>query len=183
MSTSLLAYVVVNEISAKTAFYMMPTRLWQFLLGIIAFEFSRKIQIRQSSRMFQILIFLLIVLLTLPLSISPHSVILITIPTTFIAAGALLVSNGSNTKLKNGSIGRFLVWVGKYSFSIYLVHFPIIIFLQYEPFGGTITGVKSPFELMLFLALLFFTSKCFYLFFEKHTRYKLNPSKLCPSNF
>ena len=178
MSTSLLAYVVMNEISAKTAFYMMPTRLWQFLLGIIAFEFSRKIQIRQSSRMFQILIFLLIVLLTLPLSISPQSVILITIPTTFIAAGALLVSNASNTKVKTGLIGRFLVWVGKYSFSIYLVHFPIIIFLQYEPFGGTITGVKSPFELMLFLSLLFFTSRCFYLFFEKHTRYKLNPSKL-----
>ena len=122
MSTSLLAYVVMNEISAKTAFYMMPTRLWQFLLGIIAFEFSRKIQIRQSSRIFQILIFLLIVLVTLPLSISPQSVILITIPTTFIAAGALLVSNGSNTKVKNGLIGRFLVWVGKYSFSIYLVH-------------------------------------------------------------
>ena len=178
MSISLLAYVFVNEISAKTAFYMMPTRLWQFLLGIIAFEFSKKIKIKQSSRIFQILIFLLFVLLILPVNITPQSVILITIPTTFIAAGAALVSNSSDTKIENGFIKGFLVWIGKYSFSIYLVHFPIIIFLQYEPFGGTITGVNSFFELILFLALLVITSKITYLFFEKHTRYNFNTSKL-----
>jgi peptidoglycan/LPS O-acetylase OafA/YrhL len=178
MSTSLLVYILVNEISAKTAFYMMPTRLWQFLLGIIAFEFSKKINIKQSSRIFQILIFLLFVLLILPVNITPQSVILITIPTTFIAAGAALVSNSSYAKIKNGFIERFLVWVGKYSFSIYLVHFPIIVFLQYEPFGGTITGVNSFFELILFLALLVISSKITYLFFEKHTRYNFNTSKL-----
>ena len=178
MSTSLLVYIFVNEISAKTAFYMMPTRLWQFLLGIIAFEFSKKINIKQSSRIFQILIFLLFILLILPVNITPQSVFLITIPTTFIAAGAALVSNSSDAKIENGFIERFLVWVGKYSFSIYLVHFPIIIFLQYEPFGGTITGVNSFFELILFLVLLVITSKITYLFFEKHTRYSLNTSKL-----
>ena len=178
MSTSLLVYIFINEISAKTAFYMMPTRLWQFLLGIIAFEFSKKINVKQSSRIFQILIFLLFVLLILPVNITPQSVFLITIPTTFIAAGAVLVSNSSDAKIENGFIERFLVWVGKYSFSIYLVHFPIIIFLQYEPFGGTITGVNSFFELILFLVLLVITSKITYLFFEKHTRYSLNTSKL-----
>lgn len=178
MSTSLLVYIFVNEISAKTAFYMMPTRLWQFLLGIIAFEFSKKINIKQSSRIFQILIFLLFILLILPVNITPQSVFLITIPTTFIAAGAALVSNSSDAKIENGFIERFLVWVGKYSFSIYLVHFPIIIFLQYEPFGGTITGVNSFFELILFLVLLVIASKITYLFFEKHTRYSLNTSKL-----
>jgi peptidoglycan/LPS O-acetylase OafA/YrhL len=178
MSTSLLVYIFVNEISAKTAFYMMPTRLWQFLLGIIAFEFSKKMNIKQSSRIFQILIFLLFVLLILPVNITPQSVFLITIPTTLIAAGAVLVSNSSDAKIKNGFIERFLVWIGKYSFSIYLVHFPIIIFLQYEPFGGTITGVNSFFELILFLALLVVFSKITYLFFEKHTRYNFNTSKL-----
>jgi hypothetical protein len=178
MSISLLAYVFVNEISAKTAFYMMPTRLWQFLLGIIAFEFSKKINIKQSSRIFQILIFLLFVLLILPVNITPQSVILITIPTTFIAAGAVLVSNDLNAKLKNSFIERFLVWIGKYSFSIYLVHFPIIIFLQYEPFGGTITGLNSFFDLILFLTVLVIASKITYLFFEKHTRFNLSTSRL-----
>jgi hypothetical protein len=178
MSISLLAYVFVNEISAKTAFYMMPTRLWQFILGIIAFEFSRKINIKQSRRIFQILIFLLFVLLILPVNIAPQSVILITIPTTFIVAGAALVSTSSSGKIKNSFIERLLVWVGKYSFSIYLVHFPIIIFLQYEPFSGTKTGVNSIFDLILFLALLFITSKITYLFFEEHTRYNFNISRL-----
>ena len=178
MSTSLLAYIFVNEISAKTAFYMMPTRLWQFLLGIIAFEFSKKINIKQSSRIFQILIFLLFVLLILPVNITPQSVILITIPTTFIAAGAVLVSNNLNAKLKNSFIEKFLVWIGKYSFSIYLVHFPIIIFLQYEPFGGTITGLDSFFDLILFLAVLVIASKITYLFFEKHARYNFNTPRL-----
>ena len=178
MSTSLLSYIFVNEISAKTAFFMMPTRLWQFILGIIAFEFSRKIKIKQSSRVFQILTLLLSVLLILPLKLSSQSVILITIPTTFIVAGAMLFSNSSNTKLKNSFIERFLVWVGKYSFSIYLVHFPIIVFLQYEPFGGTITGINSFLELILFSVLLVIMSKTTYIFFEKHTRYNFNASKL-----
>jgi peptidoglycan/LPS O-acetylase OafA/YrhL len=177
MSISLLAYVFVNEISAKTAFYMTPTSLWQFILGIIAFEFSKKINIKQSSRIFQILIFLLFVLLILPVNITPQSVILITIPTTFIAAGAVLVSNNLNAKLKNSFIERFLVWIGKYSFSIYLVHFPIIIFLQYEPFGGTITGLNSFFDLILFLTVLVIASKITYLFFEKHTRFNLSTSR------
>jgi peptidoglycan/LPS O-acetylase OafA/YrhL len=178
MSTSLLAYIFVNEISAKTAFYMMPTRLWQFILGIIAFEFSRKINAKQTSRVFQILIFLLFVLLILPVNITPQSVILITIPTTFIAAGAALVSNDLNAKLKNSFIERFLVWIGKYSFSIYLVHFPIIVFLQYEPFGGTITGLNSLFDFILFLAVLVITSKITYLLFEKHARFNLSISRL-----
>ena len=85
MWASLFAYVFVNEISAKTAFYMMPTRLWQFLLGIIAFEFSRKINIKQLSHIYQILIFLLFILLILPVYITPQSVILITIPTSLIS--------------------------------------------------------------------------------------------------
>ncbi len=178
MSISLLLYVLVNEISAKTAFYMMPTRLWQFILGIIAFEFSRKIDTKQSSRIFQFLVFVLFILLILPVNITPQSVILITIPTTFIAASTVLVSNSSDIKIDNNFIKRFLVWIGKYSFSIYLVHFPIIIFLQYEPFGGTKTGVNSLFELILFLVLLVFTSKITYLFFEKRIRYHFNAFKL-----
>ena len=178
MSISLLAYILINEISAKTAFYMMPTRLWQFLLGIIAFEFSRKIKVNQSSRIFQILISLLFILLILPVEIPPQSVILITIPITFLVAGIVLVSNYSDTKIKSSFIEKTLVWVGKYSFSIYLAHFPIMVFLQYQPFGGTITGMNSFFYLILFLVLLFISAKITYLFFEKHTRHNLNVSRL-----
>lgn len=178
MSISLLAYILVNEISAKTAFYMMPTRLWQFLLGIIAFEYSKKLFFKNSDHIFHLLTFLLFILLISPVKVSPESVILVTIPTSLLVAGMVLVSSGSSATTKNRFIERFLVWIGKYSFSIYLVHFPIIVFLQYKPFGGTITGVNSFFELLLFLALLVISSKITYKFFEKYTKFNFNFSRL-----
>ena len=42
---SLFLYIIINQISAKTAFYFMPTRLWQFMLGILAFNIGKKINV------------------------------------------------------------------------------------------------------------------------------------------
>lgn len=178
MTASLLAYLLINEISAKTAFYMMPTRLWQFLLGIIAFEISRKIKVKFSAQIFRLVMLLLIALLGLPVQIPSQAVILITIPTTFLAACAVLVSSGFNQNIKIQSTRKLLAWIGKYSFSIYLMHFPIILFQQYEAFGGTVTGVSSLNGLIVFFIILILSSKYIHLVFEKYTRYSFNLSRL-----
>lgn len=178
MLSSLLLYICMNGISAKTAFYMMPTRLWQFLLGIIAFEASKRIHFKNTVRLFKLSIFSLFTLLSLPVHISPQSVIFLTVPTTLLIALTLMFSNDYNQNVGNPFWGKFLAWLGKYSFSIYLMHFPIIIFLQYEPFGGTITGLASFKDLSIFLTSLVFLSKFTYSVFEKYTRSSLSFLKL-----
>ena len=175
---SLLFYIGVDQISAKTAFYMMPTRLWQFMLGIVAFELSKKINYKYSNKVFSILLISLTIVLLLPMYLPPRSVFLITIPTTFLAACAMLFSKSTQSNHSTRFVKNFLVWVGKYSFSIYLMHFPIILFLRYKPFSGTATGLISMFQYVLFLGLLIIFSKLTFIVFEKHKIFKFSSQRL-----
>ena len=43
--------------------------------------------------------------------------------------------------LNNIFLNRFIP-ISKYSYSIYVVHFPIIIFINYIPFRGNIISLK-----------------------------------------
>ena len=175
---SLLLYVGVDQISAKTAFYMMPTRLWQFMLGILAFELTKKINHKYSNKIFSILVLLLLLVLLLPITLRPSSVFLLTIPTTFLAASAMIFSTSRRTNISNNHIEGFLAWIGKYSFSIYLMHFPIILFLRYKPFGGTTTGLISVPQYIIFFISLIILTKVTFLVFEKHYIFKLSSRKL-----
>lgn len=178
MVISLTFYIIVNEISAKTAFFMMPTRLWQFLLGIIAFEMSKKIYLNYSNRIFQIVSIFLLMLMMLPIKLEYGKTILISIPASVIAAGAVFVCIQHEQNVKIGMVKKFLVWMGKYSFSMYLMHFPIILFLAYTPFGGTTTGVSSIGVLLVFIILLLFTAKFTHSVFERRIRNSLNSQLL-----
>jgi peptidoglycan/LPS O-acetylase OafA/YrhL len=175
---SLSLYIGVDHISAKTAFYMMPTRLWQFMLGILAFELTKKINFKYSNKIFSILLLILLLVLLLPITVSPNSVYLLTIPTTFLAASTMIFSTSQRINLSNKPIENFLAWIGKYSFSIYLMHFPIILFLRYKPFGGTTTGLTSIMQYVIFLLLLLILSKFTFSVFEKHKIFKLSCKKL-----
>jgi peptidoglycan/LPS O-acetylase OafA/YrhL len=175
---SLLLYISVDQISAKTAFFMMPTRLWQFMLGILAFELTKKINYKYSDKIFSTSVILLFITLVLPLNLRPSSVFLLTIPTTFLSAGALIFSASSRSNFSNNAIKKFLVWIGKFSFSIYLIHFPIILFLRYEPFGGTVTGLKSFSQYVLFLGLLLLLSKITFTLFERNKIFSFHKKNL-----
>ncbi len=178
LCASLLLYISVDQISAKTAFYMMPTRLWQFMLGILAFELSKKITYKHLNKLFLLFSTLLILILLLPISLAPMSVFKVTIPTTFLAALTLLCSTSERRSNSKFFVSKFLVWVGNYSFSIYLMHFPIILFLNYQPFGGTSTGIKSFWYGIFFVIFLSLLSKITFMVFEKHKVIQFSRRKL-----
>jgi hypothetical protein len=49
---------------------------------------------------------------------------------------------------------KILIKIGDYSYAIYLIHFPIIIFYNYAPFKGTILGTNNSEDLFTITALI-----------------------------
>lgn len=58
---------------------------------------------------------------------------------------------GIHRIIVNSIIGNLLELIGKYSYSIYLVHFPIIVLALYQPFTGTIFNID---ESLIYFILL-----------------------------
>ena len=178
IAISLLLYIVVNQVSAKTAFYFMPTRLWQFMLGILAFYIGKKINFKYSSFSFNLFLSILCVILLSPITTLTKYVYFLTIPTTLIAAIVVAFSIPQNYKNSDLKIKKILEVIGKYSFSIYLVHFPAIIFLNYEPFGYNKVINYSPIKLILVTVISFALMRFSYRYFEKGTYFIFTWSKI-----
>lgn len=56
-------------------------------------------------------------------------------------------------------LGKLFVNLGKYSYSIYLVHFPVIVLYLYKPFSGTImhpANIQEQITLLILIMILSF---------------------------
>jgi peptidoglycan/LPS O-acetylase OafA/YrhL len=109
------------EIISQFSFYSPIDRLWQFSLGGLAFIISGKIQIRNQNQILKVLIiFLLIIILLSPLEFnSKQSTIVISL----LAFLAIIFKSLESLPI---FVRHKLKLVGDRSYSIYLVHMPII---------------------------------------------------------
>ena len=156
-------------ISPKTSFYISPFRMWEFLIGAAAAFHSRseKQNFAMQSALPIILVFAVLFLPIRPdnLSIfSGHPGI-----TSFIICilTAQIIHFGIPTIFLDSYISKGMQMIGEYSYSIYLVHFPVIIFVNYELFNGNITGFSSAIDLIKILSLTWLLSYLSYNFLEK----------------
>ena len=146
---SLIVSLVLLTISPKTSFFMMPTRLWEFLIGAfvawypigIVSIFKKKIISYLS------LATLLGVLFFYPLKDDSLSVFLghpgIASVIVVISTGLLISLSLDSVFNLSGFLGKVFSKLGDYSYSIYLTHFPIIVLVNYAAFGGTNLGSNS----------------------------------------
>ena len=146
---SLIASLFVLSISAKTSFFMMPLRLWEFLIGALVAWYPIKVTSLFWQRCLQHLSLLLLlgVFFIYPLTDDARSIfyghpgLAALLVVTFTA---LLISlKMDRIFILNGVIGRSLSKLGDYSYSIYLIHFPVIVLLNYSEFGGTKLGYSG----------------------------------------
>lgn len=79
---------------------------------------------------------------------------------------ALVLAFGIPTSVEKSKIGKGLVVLGKYSYSIYLTHFPIIVIYNSQPFGGTIYGVSKDTDLIILVAIISVASFLLHRFVE-----------------
>ena len=158
---SLIAAMIILSISPKTSFFMMPLRFWEFLAGALVAWYPMKVNSVFWLRWLQHLSLLLLlgVFFLYPLSDGSNSVFY---GHPGLAAVLVVVLTASLISLKmnrifilNNIAGRSLSKLGDYSYSIYLIHFPVIVLLNYSEFGGTQLGYSEWSDaLMIILATL-----------------------------
>ena len=175
---SLLCCLLLLPIFPKPVFFLLPFRAWEFLAGwglkslptIVS-----SLRTNKSARLTFLGALALGGLLFLALPVSGNA------PNIFLGhpgfAAVFIVAMTSCFILFEFSLPKTLLFtlleqIGKYSYSIYLVHFPILMLLVYRPFrGNSITSLNWQTGILTFL-LLGITS----YFFFKHVEQRFKTS-------
>lgn len=152
---SLAANIVANRVNvADAAFYNLPTRAWELCAGgCLALVPLAKI-VNASVR--QLLALLAVTLLLAGLYLKEASLGGLVPP-------ALWVVLGTTLAIRLGDAGRnwltvslsrsVLVWVGLISYSLYLWHWPIFVFLRYYLVRSSFSPVEAAMAIALTFAL------------------------------
>jgi peptidoglycan/LPS O-acetylase OafA/YrhL len=144
---SFLLNFLILQISPKTSFFLLPTRLWEFLAGMIIAT-SGSLGLRKKSE--DLLLVAAVVLLALGflIPINSSSTNWITghpglNSLLVVIATALILKIGVAERRFKSFIGKAGVKIGDFSYEIYLIHFPLLAFINYQAFTGTITEIYS----------------------------------------
>ena len=133
-------------------FYSAFTRFWQFAVGAILFLISRRMpKLKFPGKVRATLILAMLLVLLTPLSLVPKfGTMLITLIT-------LMALIPSSKEVKWTSLSKTLVWFGNRSYSIYLVHMPILYLAKYSPAleipGQESRAIQSALGLLLSILL------------------------------
>lgn len=134
------------------AFYLMPTRAWEFLFGGLAFLYSHELQTRFKHFLTPITVISLLLLLFPVLSIRAYpawSATLVIVPV--LATAVLLAIDHQLHWFQNKGV-QFL---GKISYSLYLWHWPFyVLYRKYEFLMQWRYSILVPFFLSFIFAVI-----------------------------
>lgn len=169
---SFTACIFIVGISPKTSFFMMPLRVWEFLIGFAtAYYLTNGGGIKYKNLNFIGLIGLLALIAIPFMDVDGQSLNRILGHPSFYALGVciatvLIIAFGLPEIVIKSYIGKIFTKIGDYSYSIYLVHFPIIVLYLYEPFSGTKLYPESYFDKGMLLVLIVIISILMHKFIE-----------------
>lgn len=158
--------IAVTEMSPKTAFFMMPTRLGEFLLGTFAY-LAQSIPERAGKAVRNCIVAASLAAIALCVHFFDSNT---PFPnaTALIPAGAtalLVVFGGERSNASRLYDNAPMRHIGKLSYSIYLWHFPVIFFANDwfgRPFSAVVFALTS--------GLIFILSEISYRFIEQPFR-------------
>jgi len=159
---SLCTCFVLTTISTNAAFFFMPMRAWEFLMGWLVarnmplFATLFKTHTQKNYAFMACITSIIMMCLSMPLEsksiIYGHPGLIALI---ICLLTALMIGFGLPHYIEKSIIGRALTVIGNYSYSIYIVHFPIIVFYYYVPFQGI--QFNSAFLPYIVIAICVFT--------------------------
>lgn len=170
----MMSFIILN-ISPKTAFFLLPFRLWEFLIGYMIYLFLDKsvvidfFQKNKSKSLFILIILLIISLIFYPYDIYSQNFIyghpgIISLIVSAITGFFILI--GFNEYISKSIFIPFIK-LGDYSYSIYLIHFPIIIIGFNVPFEGNKLFLNGNMDILIILILTFGLSLLSFKYIEQ----------------
>jgi peptidoglycan/LPS O-acetylase OafA/YrhL len=160
ISIFLLFYFATSK---DTLFYLTQYRIWEMLSGSIAYFVFEKIKNKNVNSIFPIFLLLFLSICIVILS-NIYNLFNLALLITVILTFFFLV-NLNNKLISAIFVSKFLVNLGKISYSLYLFHYPSIVFLNYY-FLGSVNFLQK--ILCLFVSLLLATFS--YHFVEKKVK-------------
>ncbi len=147
-------YSLINLVSEKSAFFLLPSRFWEFTVGILAFRLSNSADSNLLSRRIRLFMFAQFILFIVTVNVITSAWVGLVV----FSVGAFLVSP-IRSMCSLGVVNLFRL-IGDYSYSIYLIHYPLLAFTYYESFesNSRIDAFQSPWKLLVYLTLLFLLS-------------------------
>ncbi|MDC3112244.1 acyltransferase [Pelagibacteraceae bacterium] len=171
---SFLSCIFFLNISPKTSFYFLPFRLWEFLFGIIISNIKIDLKYRNTNIGYIFVLLILFILFT-KTSYESHSFIIghpgIKSLVICILTALIIIFTLPTNKLFYYP-NYILEKVGIISYSLYLFHFPIIIFYNYIPFEGNKYNLNDYSDIFIVLPIILIISFLSYYFIENFFRKK-----------
>ncbi len=136
-ATSFIACQILGVTDGKVAYFSLPARLWQFGLGAVVALYPA-VPARLSARVTTGLQWLaLFVIAATPWFVADGDLWPAPWAAPACVATALLIWLGGAGGCGRLLAARPLVWLGQISYSLYLVHWPLLVFVGYGQFPQT----------------------------------------------
>lgn len=154
---SLILSIYLTSFNPNFAFYMLPTRMWELLVGSLAFLYPIALS-KNKKILIEILGVLIIIasFIKIP-NTEPWSGYLLFIPV--LGTYLCIVADNQKTLLQNTIVQK----IGFISYSLYLTHWPIIVFYR---------TMNTPLHSYIYLLITISSAFCIYYFIERKRNYK-----------
>jgi len=153
--TSGIACMLISHRWSAFAFYMMPTRAWQFAAGALIWMLSNNKDVPKkiNDTIGLLGLILLITALVIIKSDSIYPSLLALLPTA-AACSFLWAGSFPNTFIQRSFSIAPLQWLGRLSYSLYLWHWPVLILgEQLQPIRGVLSNTILAMGISLLLAV------------------------------
>lgn len=166
---SFIGCIVLAKVSAKSAFFLTPARVWEFLAGFFAYRLSDQGFLKNMKGKN----FLSVAALVTMCVVATRSIPQTNYPSYYaaipVSLAFIFLLLGLDIK---GSVARTVAlpirFLGKISYSFYLIHYPIIFLFLYSPFSEWKT-IKL-YDLALISIITLLLSIASYHFIEERFR-------------
>lgn len=168
---SFLGSLWLVSLDSAAAFYLLPARIWELGLGaILALAPSRNL----SRRLNEILAFIGVGLIFFAIKFYNHETEFPGAAAVLPCVGAalLIVTGRSTTFIKRILETKPMVFIGQISFSLYLWHWPVIVFAEIG-----LLQPKSPFTIALMISVTFVLAVFSWFFVERPFRQRMAHSR------
>jgi len=139
---SFILCIIVTEFRRSAAFYTLPTRMWEFLLGVLLSSIPKNADLTYGKLTDGLLVLIGVFLIIISFFVIENNEGFPGFLPIFVCVGTVMIINfGKGNNLVSAFLRHpFIVYLGKISYSLYLWHWPVIVFSKYITTTPTTLG-------------------------------------------